>query len=89
MEKKPRKRASTLTRTHYLAPQFPEAARARGIEGWVDLQFLVNTDGSVGELTTAPYVVASGSGLSPSSAFRAMAISVSPSPRFINRTPFV
>jgi TonB family protein len=42
---------SSLTRTRYVAPQFPLAARERGIEGWVDLQFVVNTDGSVGELT--------------------------------------
>jgi protein TonB len=41
----------TLTRTRYVAPQFPELARTRGIEGWVDLQFLVGTDGSVSELT--------------------------------------
>ena len=42
---------SSLTRTRYVAPQFPLAARERGIDGWVDLQFVVNTDGSVGELT--------------------------------------
>ena len=41
----------TLTRTRYVAPQFPELARTRGIEGWVDLQFLVGTDGAVSELT--------------------------------------
>src|ERR1700719_2360237 len=51
--------------------------------------------GSFGELTSAPYVVEYGSAstapsvLTPSSAFRAMATSVSPSPRFINRTPLV
>jgi len=43
--------AATLTRTSYVAPQFPTEARTRGIVGWVDLQFVVNTDGSVGELT--------------------------------------
>jgi protein TonB len=43
--------AGSLTRTHYVAPEFPVDARQRGIEGWVDLQFTVNTDGSVGELT--------------------------------------
>jgi protein TonB len=43
--------ASSMTRTRYVSPQFPLAARQRGIEGWVDLQFIVNTDGSVGELT--------------------------------------
>lgn len=40
-----------LQRTRYVAPQFPELARARGIDGWVDLQFLVGTDGSVSEVT--------------------------------------
>ncbi len=41
--------ASTLTRTRYSAPQYPDTARTRGIEGWVDVQFLVNVDGSVSE----------------------------------------
>jgi protein TonB len=40
----------SLTRTHYLAPQFPESARAKNIEGWVDLQFVVGSDGSVGDV---------------------------------------
>jgi len=43
--------ASSMTRTHYVAPLFPPDASRRGIDGWVDLQFVVNTDGSVGELT--------------------------------------
>jgi len=43
--------ASSMTRTRYVSPQFPLAARQRAIDGWVDLQFVVNTDGSVGELT--------------------------------------
>ena len=43
--------ASAMTRTRYIAPQFPLAARQRAIDGWVDLQFVVNPDGSVGELT--------------------------------------
>jgi TonB family protein len=43
--------ASSMTRTRYVAPQFPLDARQRGIDGWVDLQFIVNTDGSVGDLT--------------------------------------
>ena len=42
--------ASSMTRTRYVAPKFPPDASQRGIDGWVDLQFLVNTDGSVGEL---------------------------------------
>jgi TonB family protein len=43
--------ASSMTRTRYVSPQFPLDARQRGIDGWVDLQFVVNTDGSVGDLT--------------------------------------
>jgi TonB family protein len=42
---------STLTRTHYVAPQFPEDARLRGVEGWVELHFIVGTDGAVSELS--------------------------------------
>ena len=41
--------ASTLTRTHYVAPEFPRAARERGIDGWVDVQFVVGTDGAVSD----------------------------------------
>jgi protein TonB len=41
---------STLTRTRYQAPQFPQVALQRGIDGWVDLQFLVGADGTVGDL---------------------------------------
>ena len=41
---------STLTRTRYVPPQFPQVAQQRGIDGWVDLQFLVGTDGAVGDL---------------------------------------
>ncbi|HVN44261.1 MAG TPA: energy transducer TonB [Steroidobacteraceae bacterium] len=43
--------AADLTRTHYEPPQFPTVARERGIDGWVDLQFLVGTDGAVSEVT--------------------------------------
>jgi TonB family protein len=42
--------AAALTRTHYLAPQFPDVARKRGLDGWVDLQFLVGTDGAVSDV---------------------------------------
>jgi TonB family protein len=41
---------STLTRTRYVAPQFPDLARQRGIDGWVDLQFLVGIDGTVSDV---------------------------------------
>ena len=42
--------ASALTRTRYVAPQFPDIARARGIDGWVDLQFVVGRDGAVSDV---------------------------------------
>jgi protein TonB len=34
-----------------VAPEFPDTARARGIDGWVDLQFVVESDGAVGDVT--------------------------------------
>ena len=43
--------ASTLKRTRYVAPQFPDIARSRGIDGWVDLQFVVGSDGAVSDVT--------------------------------------
>jgi protein TonB len=42
--------AAALTRTHYVAPQFPDLARTRGIDGWVDLQFAIGTDGAVSDV---------------------------------------
>jgi protein TonB len=42
--------AGSLTRIRYVPPQFPDVARARGIDGWVDLQFIVGTDGAVGDV---------------------------------------
>jgi protein TonB len=42
--------ASALTRTRYVVPVFPVAARTRGIDGWVDLQFVVGVDGTVSDL---------------------------------------
>ena len=43
--------ASALTRTRYVPPQYPNNARERGLEGWVDVQFLVKTDGSLGDVS--------------------------------------
>ena len=43
--------ASSLTRTRYVAPQFPDLARARGIDGWVDVQFVEGVDGAVGDVS--------------------------------------
>jgi TonB family protein len=40
----------TLTRTRYVPPSFPDAARQHGIGGWVDLQFLVGVDGAVSDV---------------------------------------
>lgn len=39
--------AGSLRRTRYVAPEYPRAARDAGIEGWVDLEFTVRTDGTV------------------------------------------
>ena len=41
--------AAQLDLTHYVPPEFPLAARERAISGWVDVQFMVNTDGSVSD----------------------------------------
>ena len=38
--------ASDLQRIEYSAPDYPARAAARGIEGWVDLEFIVAADGS-------------------------------------------
>ena len=43
--------ASVLTRTRYVAPQFPANARDRRLEGWVDVQFVVKTDGALGDVS--------------------------------------
>jgi protein TonB len=43
--------ASALTRTRYVPPQYPNNARERGLEGWVDVQFLVKTDGSLADVS--------------------------------------
>ena len=40
-----------LELTHYVPADFPLAARQRALSGWVDVQYLVNTDGSVGDVT--------------------------------------
>ena len=45
--------ASTLSRTRYSPPEFPDAARDKGSEGYVDIVFTVHTDGSVGDITVA------------------------------------
>ena len=42
---------SRLTRTNYVGPDFPRAARRRNISGSVDVTFTVTTDGKVRALT--------------------------------------
>jgi TonB family protein len=39
--------ASSLKRTRTVSPQYPEAARKKGTEGWVELAFTVTLSGSV------------------------------------------
>jgi protein TonB len=41
---------SSLSRTHYVAPKFPDVARQRGIDGWVDVEFTVGSDGTVSDV---------------------------------------
>src|SRR5690606_26972105 len=42
--------ASTLKRTRTVPPVYPEAARKRGVEGWVELAFTVQPNGTVEEI---------------------------------------
>lgn len=39
--------AASLPLAHYVPPTFPPTAAARGVSGWVELQFLVTSEGSV------------------------------------------
>ena len=38
---------SSLTRTRYAAPKYPRRAASRGVSGWVDVVFIVSSDGTV------------------------------------------
>jgi TonB family protein len=42
--------ASSLKKVRMTAPQYPESARKRGIEGWVELAFTVMPNGSVDDV---------------------------------------
>ncbi len=35
-----------MRRTHFVAPEYPLRARERGTQGWVDIEFTVNKDGT-------------------------------------------
>lgn len=39
--------ASALTRTRYVAPRYPRSAQRRSLSGWVEVEFTVDLDGSV------------------------------------------
>lgn len=43
--------AGSLELARYVPPTFPESARSRGMSGWVDVQFVVTTDGLVSDVT--------------------------------------
>jgi TonB family protein len=42
--------ASSLQRLEYVAPKFPPITRNRATSGWVELEFTVRADGSVGDV---------------------------------------
>jgi TonB family protein len=42
--------ANSLERLTYVEPKFPAATRNRGLEGWVELEFTVRTDGSTADI---------------------------------------
>jgi protein TonB len=42
--------AGVLKRLRYVAPVYPIAAREKDLAGWVDLEFTVRADGSVGDV---------------------------------------
>lgn len=43
--------AGSLNRTRTVSPDYPEQARRRGVEGWVDVNFTVTPNGSVTDVT--------------------------------------
>jgi TonB family protein len=45
--------ASSFDIETYVAPEFPQRALQRSLEGWVDLEFTVLADGSVSEITVS------------------------------------
>ncbi|MDX1563316.1 MAG: energy transducer TonB, partial [Gammaproteobacteria bacterium] len=47
IESQRRMPASALELRHYVAPEYPRLPLARGLEGWVELEFTVATDGRI------------------------------------------
>ena len=45
--------ASSLNRVKYVAPKYPRSAQRRGVEGWVEIEFTVDIDGSVTQVSVA------------------------------------
>ena len=45
--------AGSLELVHYVPPAFPLPARQKAMSGWVDVQFVVGTDGSVSDIAVA------------------------------------
>ena len=42
---------SSLNRIKYVAPKYPRGAQRRNLSGWVDVVFIVATDGSVKDVS--------------------------------------
>jgi TonB family protein len=42
---------SSLNRIKYVAPKYPRGAERRNLSGWVDVVFVVTTDGSVKDIS--------------------------------------
>jgi TonB family protein len=42
--------ANSLQRLEYVAPKFPASTRNRNMSGWVELEFTVKPDGSIGDI---------------------------------------
>lgn len=42
--------ANSLARVYYVAPKFPASTRGRDVDGWVELEFTVRTDGTTGDI---------------------------------------
>lgn len=43
----------SAARTRYVPPEYPSGARRRGVEGWVELEYTVNEEGKVEDISIA------------------------------------